>query len=127
MLCGKFRGRNRAEWVIGRAAGRAPQDATARTGGEARICVAWARNGPVNVAVPALTIRSVSAPLHRRRPLGFEMTERDPPLAHVVRRQFERHLVAGEYSDVMLAHLAGRIRNQRVAVVQGDAEPRIVN
>jgi hypothetical protein len=43
------------------------------------------------------------------------------PLAEVVRRQFERHLVACKDANVMLAHLAGGIRDERVTVVQRDA------
>jgi len=53
------------------------------------------------------------------------MAERDATLAQVVRRQLQRHLVASQNADVVLAHLASGIGHQRVAVFQRHAKARI--
>ena len=55
----------------------------------------------------------------------FNMAERDASLAQIVRRQFQRYLVACEDTDMILAHFSGRVRNQFVAVFEVDAEARI--
>jgi len=66
-----------------------------------------------------------SIPAARRaaagRCAGLDVAERDAPFAHVVGREFERHLVAREDADVVLAHLAGGVGDQLMAVVQRDA------
>jgi len=53
------------------------------------------------------------------------VAEADAALGEVVRREFERDAVSRQDADVMLAHLAGRIGDQFVAVVQGDAKARV--
>src|SRR5690606_41580041 len=53
------------------------------------------------------------------------MPERDASLAEVVGRQLKRNLVAGQNTDVVLAHLSRRIRRHGVTVVQNDAKTRI--
>eukprot|EP01038_Epipyxis_sp_PR26KG_P013821 gene13820-18535_t len=61
----------------------------------------------------------------RARTATGEVAERDAALAQVVRRQLQRHLVAREDADVVLAHLARGVRDQLVAVVERDAVARI--
>jgi hypothetical protein len=53
------------------------------------------------------------------------VTEGDAALAQVVGREFERDLVAGENPDVVLAHLAGGVRHQRVTVFERNAKTGI--
>src|SRR5574343_562144 len=55
----------------------------------------------------------------------FQMAEGDAALAQVVGREFERDLVAGQNADVVLAHLASRVGDQRVTVFVGDETERI--
>ena len=57
-----------------------------------------------------------------RRAAALEVAEGDAALAQVVGRELERHLVAGQNADVVLAHLARGVGNQLVPVVQGDTE-----
>jgi hypothetical protein len=49
------------------------------------------------------------------------MAERDPSLAQVIRRDLQRHLVAGDDADVVLAHLARGVGDEIVPVVQANA------
>ena len=49
------------------------------------------------------------------------MTEGNTTFGHVVRRDFQRNFIAGENSDVMLAHFAVCVGNQFIAVVEFDA------
>jgi hypothetical protein len=56
---------------------------------------------------------------------GFEVTERDPPFGEVVRRQLERHRVTGKDADEVLAHLAGSVGDEAVAIVQRDSKARV--
>src|SRR5690606_8440841 len=46
----------------------------------------------------------------------------DAALAEVIGRQFNLHLVAGENTNIVLAHLAGNMRIDYVAIFQADAE-----
>ena len=61
-------------------------------------------------------------PGSRRRgrwPAPFEMAKRDAALAQIVGRQLQRHVVAGQDTDVMLAHLARGVGNV-LGLVLGD-------
>src|ERR1700744_5459096 len=49
------------------------------------------------------------------------VTEIDPSFGQVVDRQFERHAVARENTDVILAHASGRISANHDAVVERHA------
>ena len=53
------------------------------------------------------------------------MAERDAALREVVGRKLERNAVARENADVMLAHLAVRVGNEFVSVVELDAIARV--
>jgi hypothetical protein len=50
----------------------------------------------------------------------FDVPEVDAALAQIVGGEFERDLVTGEDADMMLAHLAGRVGDQLMSVVQQD-------
>ena len=53
------------------------------------------------------------------------MPESDAALCQVIRRQLERHIVASQDADVVLAHLAGGVSHHLVSVVQGHAIARV--
>ena len=53
------------------------------------------------------------------------MAECDAALGQVVRRHFERHFVASQDTDVMLAHLAAGLGDQLVSVFQRHAKARV--
>jgi hypothetical protein len=53
------------------------------------------------------------------------VAERDPALGQVVGRHFQRHVVAGDDADVVLAHLAAGVADHLVTVLQRDAKARI--
>jgi hypothetical protein len=53
------------------------------------------------------------------------MAERDTALGQVVGRQVDRHLVAGDDADMVLAHLAAGVGDELMPVVQGHAKARI--
>src|SRR5882724_3099650 len=65
------------------------------------------------------------APLRPSGSPGLDVAESNPPFAHVIGREFERDSVARQNADAVLAHLAGRIREQLVTVVQRHAETRV--
>ena len=49
----------------------------------------------------------------------------DPALGKVIGRQFDEHFVAGQHTDAVLAHLAGGMAENLVAVLEADAKHRI--
>src|SRR4051794_10701430 len=49
----------------------------------------------------------------------------DAALGQVVRGQFDQHFVAGQHADAVLAHLAGGVPKDLMAVLELDAEHRI--
>lgn len=53
------------------------------------------------------------------------MAERDAALGQIIGRHFQRHLIARQNADVVLAHLAPCVGNELVTVVQRDAKTRI--
>jgi hypothetical protein len=53
------------------------------------------------------------------------MTESDPPLAEIVRGQFESDAIAGQNTDEIFFHAACRVSNEIVAVFQFDAEAAV--
>src|SRR4051812_20192033 len=63
---------------------------------------------------------SSASPVHHCgcRAAALEVAERDAALAQVIRRQLEGDIVAGKDADVMFAHLAARVGDELVAVVQ---------
>src|SRR5262249_52853096 len=69
--------------------------------------------------------RSLRTSTRRGWPPAIDVTESDSPFAQVIRRQFQRDLVAGKDADVMLAHLAARVRDELVAIVERHTEPLI--
>ncbi len=54
-----------------------------------------------------------------------QVTEGDAALGQVVGRHLQRNLVARQDADVVLAHLATRVSNQLVPIVQGYAKARV--
>src|SRR5262249_51567637 len=80
---------------------------------------------------PGFGVHRISAATPERRPgrahrgLVGAVAEVDAPLAEIVGRELERHLVAGEDADPVLLHLSGHVRHDLVAVVQPDAEARV--
>ena len=52
----------------------------------------------------------------------LNVTEGDATFGQIVWRQLQRDLVASQDADVVLAHLAGGVSDQGVAVVQGHTE-----
>jgi hypothetical protein len=61
----------------------------------------------------------------RRRLALLQVPEGDAPLGEVVGRKLQRDAVAGQDADVVLAHLAGAVGDQAVAVFQHDTESRV--
>ena len=49
------------------------------------------------------------------------VTEIDPAFGQIVNRQFQRHAVARENTDVVLAHASGRVSANHDAVVERHA------
>ena len=60
----------------------------------------------------------------RTRPwaAACNVPEGDAAFAQVIRRQLQRHLVAGQNADVIFTHLARRVSDQLVTVVQRNAK-----
>src|SRR5512139_1712610 len=68
------------------------------------------------------------APLALRtsgRAAGTFVPEDDAPLVEVVRRHFDANPVAHDRPDAKLAHLAGRVGDDPMVVLQHDAEATI--
>lgn len=68
-----------------------------------------------------LTATRLAAGSRSRRGTTFDMAEGDAALGEVIRRELERNLVAGENSDVVLAHLAVGVGDELVTVFKLDA------
>ena len=58
----------------------------------------------------------------RCRTASVDMTAVDAPLAQVVGRQFDRDPIPGQNADMVLAHFAGRVGDEFVAVFEGHSE-----
>lgn len=56
---------------------------------------------------------------------GRPFAEYDPALAQIVRRHFDMYAVAYDRSDTVSAHLACRIADDAVLIIEGDAEPAV--
>ncbi len=65
---------------------------------------------------PKLTATVLIILRRRSRRTSFDVTERNAALRQIIGREFQRHFVAGENADVMLAHLAVRVSNELMAV-----------
>src|SRR5690606_4731904 len=69
--------------------------------------------------------RVATAIVARTRAATIKVAVDDTPFGEVVRRHFERNLVAGQNADVVFAHFAAGIGDNGVAVIQHNAEARI--
>ena len=75
-------------------------------------------------AVGAATAKR-SAAGRRRAAAAGDVAERDAALGQVVGRHFQRHVVAGDDADVVLAHLAAGVADHLVAVLERHAKTRV--
>jgi hypothetical protein len=56
---------------------------------------------------------------------SFEMAESDATFGQVIRGQFQGHVVAGQNTDVVLAHFSCRVGDERVPIFERDAVTRV--
>src|SRR6218665_4065613 len=74
-----------------------------------------------------LTGKALRGSTAARRPgaAASPMTESDGPFGQVVGRHLQRHFIARQDADMVLAHLAAGVGDQLVTVVQGYAKERV--
>src|SRR3990172_5149487 len=91
------------------------------------LCPLPRRGEGVAPAHPALATfaHPCAAKLDRLR-VELSSAEGDATFRQIVGRQLYRYAVAGEYANVVLAHLAGNVGGHDVAVIQLDAKQRVV-